>query len=259
MQRAKLFDETIKETLTERSEQVEASEMLGLKVRNAIKTKKESFTMKKRFTIKSAAILAAVICLGTITVFASGHLASLVTHSSSQPSFTAFPTEKELQNRLGFVPAAVETFSNGYAFDKATVGETSAIDEDGNKTGNYKTIDYDYALKGKKVSLAVNKVIPGEVTDKNAKAVDCGGVTLSYLSQKYKLVPPDYKMTDEDKKAEQSGELVFSYGSSEVENKVIQSASWTDGGLSYILMAFDSDLTQDDFSGMAKEIINAGK
>ena len=57
------------------------------------------------------------------------------------------------------------------------------------------------------------------------------GVDVYYHSYTNKLVPPDYKMTDEDKKAEENGELVFSYGSSEVEIKEVQSVSWKKDGM----------------------------
>ncbi len=62
-------------------------------------------------------------------------------------------------------------------------------------------------------------------------------------------------MTDEDKKAEDSGELVFSYGSSEVEIIEVQSVSWTTDDMHYELMQIDGKLSTDELADMAAEII----
>ncbi len=257
----RLFDERIKETLEKISEPIDASEALGLRVRHAIDngTKKENSLMKKHFTLKHAAILSAVLCLATVTVLASGHIKSYVLHSSSTPTFTSYPTDKELKKELGFTPTIVETFSNGYSFDSAVIGETSALNEDDSVAGTSKFLRCTYADQGENLSLSIARQLPGETADPKATPSDYNGITLSYLSQKYKFVPPDYELTEEDKKAEESGEVVFSYGSDTVENKVVQSVSWTEDELGYTLMAFDSELSQDDFTAMAAEVIDAGK
>ena len=81
------------------------------------------------------------------------------------------------------------------------------------------------------------------------------GVDVYYHSYTNKLVPPDYKMTDEDKKAEETGELVFSYGSSKVEIKEIQSVSWKKDDMNYQLLQIDGKLSADELVEMAKEVI----
>lgn len=70
-----------------------------------------------------------------------------------------------------------------------------------------------------------------------------------------KLVPPDYKLTDEDKKAKENGELVFSYGSDKVEIIEVQSAVWTEDGVHYLLMQMDGKLSADELADMAAEAI----
>ena len=262
MRSTKAFEENIKEALSSASNQVEASDQLRLRVNHAMKqqTQKEGFLMKKRFSLKSAAILVAVLCLTTVTVFAATHVSQYMSSSSSKPTYTSFPTEKELQKDLGFVPKGVEKFSNGYAFQEAVTGNTTPIDADGKKMGDYKFISYTYAFdKDKKINLTVNKQIPGETSNPKAAKTDYNGITLSYSSQKYEFVPPDYKLTEEDKKAQESGEIEFSYGSNAVEKSVIQFVVWTDNGISYDLMAKDSDLKQADLTAMAKEIVDKNK
>ncbi len=262
MQNTKVFEENIKEALLKISNQVEASDQLRLNVNKAIKqqTQKEGFLMKKRFSLKSAAILAAILCLTTVTVFAATKVSQYVMSSSSIPTYTSFPTEKALQKDLGFVPNNLETFSNGYTFQEAVIGNTNPIDENGKKMGDYKFIAYTYVSgKDQKVNLTVNKQLPGATSDSKAINTDYKGVTLSYSSQKYRFVPADYQLTEQDKKAQESGEIMFTYGSDAVENSVIQSVVWTDNGISYILMAKDSNLQQTDLTAMAKEIVDKNK
>ncbi len=102
----------------------------------------------------------------------------------------------------------------------------------------------------------VNKQIPEETASPKAIKADYNGITLSYSSQKYKFIPADYKMTEEDKKAQESGDTLFSYGTNTVQNSIIQDIIWTDHGISYDLMASDSNLTQADLTAMAQEIID---
>ena len=262
MQSTKSFEENIKEALSNISNQVEASDQLRLRVNNAMKqqTQKEGFLMKKRFSLKSAAILAAILCLTTVTVFAATRVSEYISTSSSKPTYTSFPTEKVLKKDLGFVPNSVERFSNSYTFHEAVIGNTTPVDENGKKMDDYKFISYTYVFgKDKKVNLTVNKQLPGETSDSKAAKTDYKGIALSYSSQKYRFVPPDYKLTEEDKKAQESGEIEFSYGSDAVENSIFQSVIWTDNGISYNLMAKDSNLQQADLTAMAKEIVDKNK
>ena len=63
-------------------------------------------------------------------------------------------------------------------------------------------------------------------------------------------------MAEENKRAEESGELVFSYGSSEVEIKQVQSVTWTKDGVQYQLLQIDGRLSPEELAGMAEEVLN---
>jgi hypothetical protein len=262
MRSTRLFEESIRQTLSNISNQAEASEWLSLRVKNAIRqqTNKEESVMKKRFTLKSVAIIAAVLCLTTVTVFAASRVSGYISMSSTKAAYTSFPAEETLQKDLGFVPKAVSTFSNGYTFTSAEIAGISAVDKSGKKISDTKAINYRYTSgQGKKISLSVHKVLPDESMDSKAVKTDYKGITLLYSSQKYKFVPENYKMTEEDKKAQQSGEVEYSYGSDKVENSLIQNVIWMNNGVSYNLMAMDSDLTQADLTAMAKETVDKSK
>ena len=63
------------------------------------------------------------------------------------------------------------------------------------------------------------------------------------------------ELTEEDKKAKESGELVFSYGSSEVEIVKVQSLSWKKDSLHHNMMQMDGKLSQRELVEMATEVI----
>jgi hypothetical protein len=261
MPSTKLLEIRIKDTLANASNRVEASEQLSFKVKNAInqQTKKEDSIMKKRFTFKSAMIMAAVLCLTTVTVFAATRVSSYISKGSTGSAYTSFPTEETLQKDLGFVPKTVSAFSNGYTFQNANFGDISAVDKNGKPVGGSKSVYFRYSAGQEKVTLTVHKQLPDETAESKAVKTDYKGISLSYTSQKYRFVPVNYKMTEEDKKAEKSGEIMFSYGSDKVENSVVQNVTWINNEISYDLLASDSNLTQDQLTAMAKEIVDKSK
>ena len=63
-------------------------------------------------------------------------------------------------------------------------------------------------------------------------------------------------MTDEDKKAEADGELVFSSGSSDVQISEVQSVTWVKDNIQYQLMQMDGALSRDELTEMAEEVIS---
>ena len=63
-------------------------------------------------------------------------------------------------------------------------------------------------------------------------------------------------MTDEDKKAEENGELVFSWGSDEVKISEVSSVQWVKDGIQYMLMQIDGKLSENELRDMAADLIN---
>jgi len=216
--------------------------------------------MKKIFTLKKAAVIAVAICLLLpAAAFAVGHISSYVSHSDSRDAYTVMPTANELTQELGFVPKTIDAFDNGFSFEKAYIVNTKGLDDNDATVEEFKEIDYSYkAADGQKINLSISKppVQEEPVNDPNAQITTFNGIDLTYSAQNYRFVPPDYQLTEEDKAAEASGEVVFSYGSDEVTDSAMQFLSWSDAGINYLLLAQDTNLTQDDFINMAKEIIN---
>lgn len=217
-------------------------------------TERKSGIMKSKKKI-SLIVIAATLALG-ITVFAtSGIVSTWFSSSSSTPDYKSLPTAEQVTKDIGYEPVLIDTFENGYAFKDGNIVKNNLKDENGNSVEKFKSVSFDYKKDGDTVIFAQDKVksnidISGDVV-KNVKGTD-----IYYYDYTNKLVPPDYKLTDDDKKAEENGELIFSYGSSKVEIKEVQSVTWVKDEMQYQLLQIDGKLTSDELVKMAEEILN---
>ena len=217
-------------------------------------TERKSYTMKSKKKI-SLIVIAATLALG-ITVFAtSGIVSTWFSSSSSTPDYKSLPTAEQVTKDIGYEPVLIDTFENGYAFKDGNIVKNNLKDENGNSVEKFKSVSFDYKKDGDTVIFAQDKVkskidISGDVV-KNVKGTD-----IYYYDYTNKLVPPDYKLTDDDKKAKENGELIFSYGSSKVEIKEVQSVTWVKDEMQYQLLQIDGKLTSDELVKMAEEILN---
>ena len=73
----------------------------------------------------------------------------------------------------------------------------------------------------------------------------------------YKFVPPDYEETEEDTAAVNAGSLQLAWGSSEVEEHIIQGVVWQEDDVRYMLSGMDLTLTADEMLYMAAQIVNS--
>lgn len=212
-------------------------------------------TMKKKMTIKKGLViaLAAAMAVG-ISVSAGSRIVSEYGFSSSIPEYTSLPSEKECNKVIGYAPVLIDTFDNGYSFDNASVVHNDRRDENDKSVEKYDSINLRYSKDGDKVDISADKVaIPFDLNGEEADVLD--GISIYYSSYRNKLVPPDYEMTEEDKKLEENGELVFSWGSTEVEINTVQNVIFEKEGIYYNLLQIDGKLSKAELVDMAKEII----
>lgn len=240
------FDRLMKQALEEKARGVEASPFLLQRIKRDVRQKqeKERFSMKG-FHMKKLAV-AAVICLASVTCYAAANLGGVEAHSSND--IKSFAKMEKAEKKVGFDAKYVESFSNGFTFCRGGTGETQGLDTEGNPFGKkYPTLDIGYRNEdGNWVVLLV---------EENSLYADTKmELTEGYSSQLYKFVPPDYKLTEEDKAREAKGELVLSYGSEEVKEEIMEGYSWQDEGLCYTLTAADCNLGEAAMVQMAAEI-----
>ena len=216
-------------------------------------TEKESYIMKSKKKIALIAV-AATLVMG-ITVFAaSGIISQWFSSSSSIPDYKTLPTAEQVVKDIGYEAVIIDEFANGYKFDNGSVVDNVLTDDNGKAVEKFKSVTFRYLKDNDEVLFSQDKV-NSQVETSGEVVATVDDVDVYYYSYTNKLVPPDYKMTDEDKKAEETGELVFSYGSSKVEIKEIQSVSWKKDDMSYQLLQIDGKLSADELVEMAKEVI----
>ncbi len=225
-------------------------------VNNRISSASAERMLKPMKSKKKIALIAvaATLVMG-ITVFAaSGIISQWFSSSSSIPDYNELPSVKQVTKDIGYEVELVEEFANGYKFDNGSIVDNALSDETGNVIEEFKAVSFRYEKDGDEVIFSQDKVSSEfETSGKVVSTVD--GVDVYYYSYTNKVVPSDYEMTDEDKKAEENGKLVFSYGSSEVEIIEVQSVSWKKDDMYYQLLQIDGKLSADDLVEMAKEIL----
>ena len=209
--------------------------------------------MKSKKKIALIAV-AATLVMG-ITVFAaSGIISQWFSSSSSIPDYETLPTAEQIVSDIGYEAVAIDEFANGYKFDNGSIIDNALVDETGNVAEIFKSVMFWYEKDGDEVIFSQDKV-NSEIKTSGDVVATVDGVDVYYYSYTNKLVPGDYEMTEEDKKAEESGELVFSYGMDEVTISEVQSVSWKKDGLHYQLMQIDGKLSVAELTEMAKEVI----
>ena len=227
-------------------------DMVNKRIESA-STERMLIPMKSKKKIALIAI-AATLVMG-ITVFAaSGLVTSWFSSSSGIPDYDSLPSAEQVKKDIGRDAVLIESFENGYTFDNGSIINNNLTDENKNSVEKFKSVMFRYEKDGDMVNFSQDKYDSNMETVGSVVAT-VNGVDVLYHSYTNKLVPSDYKMTDEDKKAEANGELVFSYGSSKVEIKEVQSVLWAEDGIHYSLMQIDGKLSDEDLAEMAKEII----
>ena len=100
---------------------------------------------------------------------------------------------------------------------------------------------------------------------KNVKLIPSGdiiatvnGTNLYYVHYINKLVSGDYELTEQDKKDQASGKVVFSYddSASQIDVSQVQSVNWNKDGIQYDLLQIDGKLSAGELADMAREVIN---
>lgn len=209
--------------------------------------------MKSKKKIALIAV-AATLVMG-ITVFAaSGIISQWFSSSSSIPDYETLPTAEQIVKDIGYEAVAIDEFANGYKFDNGSIIDNALADETGNVAEKFKSVMFRYEKDGDEVIFSQDKV-SSEIETSGDVVASVDDVDVYYYSYTNKLVPGDYKMTEEDKKAEENGELVFSYGMDEVTINEVQSVTWKKDGMYYQLMQIDGKLSTDELVEMATEVI----
>lgn len=231
-------------------------EKIKSKVNNSINSAYHERTVNfMKSKKKIALIAAATVCVLGITVFAASGIISVWNSSSSGiPEYESLPSAEQCIEDIGYVPVLVNTLNGGYEFKNGSLVDNNLKDENGNVVEKFKSVHFRYEKDGDRVHFSQDKV-NSEIERSGKVAATVGGVEIYYNSYTNKFVPGDYELTEEDKTAKENGELVFSYGTGDVQIIKVQAVNWVKDGILYNLMQMDGKLSADELVEMAKEVI----
>lgn len=258
----KKFDAVMTELLKDKAKPAAMSSDEAETMKRRLRTMMKEESHMKKLKVRKVIVAVAAMCLlvsvasvagGRIVGYTSSIKCSEVTKSYDK-------IIKAAPGKLGFTPVAVKEFGNGFAFDDGYLMDVDAVDDSSNVVGSYPELTLDYKKGGQSATLTVSKPI-GEPAKEEAGTVEnCDGIEVIYKVDHYKFVPENYQVTEEEQKRIDSGDLFVSYGTDTVKLEDISYASWSQNGVSYLLMSSNgSTVSHDDLMQMAKELIAAGK
>lgn len=261
------IDKKIIECLNNKAEEISDSDNMFFKIRAEILKKNEGgfLNMKiGRLKVKTM-VIAGILCIATtITCVAATNSSYWISSSSKVNDIKQFPTADTVKKTVGYLPKYVESFKGGFKFDSMHLANSSLIGDDGKtviKTKDaYFTYTRDESKKNQSLFMTATAIDEGyfneDIDHKNA-ITEYNDVKLYYNSIQRKVVPEDYKQTEEELKLIEEGALDMAFGSDEVEEYKSQSVSWYENGISYLIMNMDyNDVGKDEMIDMAKTVIN---
>lgn len=251
-----VLEKKIREVLEKKAEEIRADAFAGQRIQaNVYCILEEADHMKKRNWKKTVLAVTAICVLGTITALGVGRTKSISSSSSVTDEITSYTAAKAEQENLDANVKMVEKFSNGYTFKNAVPSNDVGRDEKGNVTGKETTLYVRYEKAGAEdVSVSSGRLSLGSEKRADASMTLEDGTELNYSTMMNKFVPPDYKITEEEKKLQEEGKLNIGFGSDEIQIMPSSSVVWTQDEITYCLFTFSQDMSAEEMLGMAREI-----
>ena len=222
------------------------------------RTEENKMRTKRLMPRRRVLVLTTICCmLFASACFAASMIVNYEGHAPSTPQCTNYDDLSSITNDLGYEATIPESFSNGYAFENATLGTEEGKDADGNTVSSGKFIDVVYSSPNTgDVNLDVNPIVAANDSSIYNKTRDVNGVTVGGGTFIMKFVPPDYEKTEEDIALESEGNFQISYGSDSIEEHSYVSASIEKDGIQYTLLADgDNQPSLDALMDMAAEML----
>ena len=229
--------------------------------------REEKRSMKK---LKNPVRIFVIAALIAVLMVGSAYAISGVAHSTGTHimrdtgEFTSLADLPKVEKTAGYPITAVETFSNGYAFESMYLGGEAVYDESNTVLKEYYGVTFTYAKPGlRDITLSVDPVLDIAGTHEppaptGTRVID--GVEVSFSRDAYKLVPEDYEKTEADLAAEEAGHFYISYGSDAVEEHEFAFVGFTLDGAEYVLMDMAADADSEaTLYAMATDLIAAHK
>ena len=208
-------------------------------------TERKQTTMRSKKKILPL-LIAATLTIGATAVAATGKISMWTGSSASRADYTSLPTSEQITKDIGYRPVLIDTFENGYCFKDGNIVKNSFKDDNANVIEKFKSVSFEQQKFNSKLTPA------GDII------ATINGTNLYYVHYINKVVSDDYELTEQDKKDQASGKVVFSYdgSASQIEVSQVQSVNWNKDGIQYDLLQIDGQLSADELADMAREVIN---
>ena len=252
-------NEQIKLALLQGTDEIEPSAGLFDKIKKDIYEKEYEETIKSKASgskkvRRLTVLVASLVLLCSLTVLGVTMGKSWIGHTS--PKYKTFPSQEKIFKDVGFIPKYTESLPGGFEYANGGIGGSKLFDDAGNILTETKDVSLGYKRGESRLNLSITQVEERFLDNKESQLVgDSNGINLYHYQQSYKFVPPNYELTEEDKKAMETGELEISYGVSEISICNSQSLSWYEEGLQYMIIGSDYDFTVEEMVDIAKFII----
>ena len=219
---------------------------------------KENQTMKTKKRIRYFFLVAALVGLLSVTVYAAELLNIQSYQSGKSKIFQKYSEINQAAARAELQAEIPEAFASGFRFQSAEVQEVDAMDEHGERVLTLKElIVYYQNQQGKNLVLRVMEDLEGLPQDERTPtaAKTLGEVELNYYRDLYKFVPEDYQLSEAEKEwANEPGHYV-SYGADEVQEMTATFLIWTERDLKYSILDWNT-VEPEILFAMAEEMIH---
>lgn len=268
-------DEAIREFFKGEAEHMAAPDLLKTRIDREIDKIENDRIKKRRGSEKEAVIMkfqkrkvalaaAVIVAIGSITCYATGTMTGLMVGSSHLTEVSEYSGLAVAEEKAGFETGMPETFSSGYVFKNVNTGEGKAVDAEGNGIPGTEYIDVfmTYEKDGSEITASIMPELKEEPAEEaEAKAPEAsetreiGGITVSYYETTMKVVPPDYELTEQDKKDMENSNFTISYGSDQVYVQKVRSIDWKADGKAYNLLDMEGAVDAGTLFSMAQDVI----
>ena len=222
-------------------------------------SEKELITMKNRKKISRILIVAAVICLLTVTAFAAEQARAssfIVKNKVYNENYEVLKKEVE---KTGLDVNLPEQFETGFRFQEVRTGEVEGGDDAGDSVLTlWELTAYYQNDNGQRVSLRMQPNLE-EASQEDARLPEAsktvGDITLNYYVDNYKFVPEGYTLSEEEQKWMQQPGNYLSYGADEVTESAFAFLCWKTAEGDFSFADMSAAIDPDVLFAMAEEIL----
>ena len=166
----------------------------------------------------------------------------------------------EVKKKIGYDCKVPQMLPGGYEFSNMSVSEEEAVGEGNILLRKYNGLIVEYQDKGDdSVMVSITQQADEEwgfdgKTEITGNAGEIDGIPIDISVNRYRLVPPNYQLSEEEKVAVDTGELIISYGSDEVRDITIGSVNFVIDGILYCITDMNQ-VSESQLFEIAKAII----